>query len=143
SEIGSTGIAVEHARCAEYFLENSAWEAAVHHLLEAEDFDRAAEIIAQYGDAWIASGKLASLSSLAEALPAKALETHPRALTYRAEVARLRGDFEAAQNLFRRGIAGLREQGDEAGEAEALRSLATIARRRGDYDAAFDYLDRA
>src|SRR5437868_1287001 len=143
SEIGLAGVAAEHARCAEYFLENGAWEAAVRHLLDAEDFDRAAEIIAQYGDAWIASGKLSSLSSLAETLPAKALEAHPRALTYRAEVARLRGDCEAAQNLFRRGIAGLREQGDEAGEAEALHSLATIARRRGDYDAAFEYLDRA
>jgi len=143
SEIGLPGVAAEHLRCAEYFLENGAWDAAVRHLLEAEDFDRAAEIIAQYGDAWIASGKLSSLSSLAEVLPAKALEAHPRALTCRAEVARLRGDFEAAQSLFRRGIAGLRENGDEAGEAEALHSLATIARRRGDYDAAFEYLDRA
>ncbi|HXI61691.1 MAG TPA: tetratricopeptide repeat protein, partial [Pyrinomonadaceae bacterium] len=143
SEIGLVGVAAEHLRCAEYFLENGAWEAAVRHLLDAEDFDRAAQIIAQYGDAWIASGKLSSLSSLAEVLPAKVLEAHPRALTYRAEVARLRGDFEAAQNLFRRGIAALREKGDEAGEAEALHSLATIARRRGDYDAAFEYLDRA
>jgi ATP/maltotriose-dependent transcriptional regulator MalT/DNA-binding SARP family transcriptional activator len=143
SEIGLPGVAAEHVRCAEYFLENGAWDAAVRHLLDAEDFDRAAEIIAQYGDAWIASGKLSSLSSLAEVLPAKALEAHPRASTYRAEVVRLRGDFEAAQNLFRRGIAALREKGDEAGEAEALHSLATIARRRGDYDAAFEYLDRA
>jgi DNA-binding SARP family transcriptional activator/Flp pilus assembly protein TadD len=112
-------------------------------MLEAEDFDRAAEIIAQHGDSWIASGKLASLAMLAEKLPASALEAHPRAVAYRAEVARLRGDFDSALSLFRRATNGLRQQADHEGEAEALHSMATIARRHGDYQAAFQYLDRA
>jgi LuxR family transcriptional regulator, maltose regulon positive regulatory protein len=143
AEIGLAGVSAEHGRYATFFLERGAWESAVRHLLEAEDFDRAAGIIAQHGHAWIATGKLASVASLAEALPAAALDSHPRALACRAEVARLRGDFESAQNLFRRAIDLLREQGDHDGEAEALHSLATIARRRGDYAAAFEYLDRA
>jgi LuxR family maltose regulon positive regulatory protein len=143
AETGVAGVAAEHAHYAQYFLEHSAWEQAVRHLLEAEDFDRAAEIIAEHGSTWIASGKLGSLASLSEALPSAAVEAHPRALAYRAEVARLRGEFESAQNLFRRAIASLRERGDREGEAEALHSLATIARRRGDYPAAFGYLDRA
>src|SRR2546430_11807812 len=53
-------------------------------------------------------------------------------------VSRLRGEFEAAQNLFRRAIAALRGKADREGEAEALHSLATIARRRGDYSSAFE-----
>src|ERR1041385_4404550 len=112
SEIGLAGVAAEHTRQANYFLENGAWEFAVRHLIDAEDFDRAGEIIAQFGDTSIAAGKLASVTSLAEALPAAALEKHPRALSYRAEAARLRGDFEAAQNLFRRAIAALRDRQD-------------------------------
>ncbi|HYW74929.1 MAG TPA: BTAD domain-containing putative transcriptional regulator [Pyrinomonadaceae bacterium] len=143
SEMGLAGVAAEHARYAGYFAENGAWEAAVRHLIDAEDFERAAEIIARYGDTWIACGKLGSLASLAEALPAAALEKHPRALSLRAEVARLRGDFDTAQNLLRRAIASLREAADQSGEAEALHSLATIARRRGHYESAFEYLDRA
>lgn len=143
AETGVAGVAAEHARYAQYFLERGAWEPAVGHLLEAEDYARAAEIIAEHGGEWIASGKLGSLASLSGSLPSSALEAHPRALSYRAEVARLRGEFESAQNLFRRAIASLREQGDREGEAEALHSLATIARRRGDYPAAFEYLDRA
>src|SRR5262249_55200532 len=47
SEIGLAGVAAEHVRCADYFLENRAWEAAVRHLIDAEEFDRAAGIIAQ------------------------------------------------------------------------------------------------
>src|SRR2546430_8220772 len=58
-------------------------------------------------------------------------------------VSRLRGEFEAAQNLFRRAIAALRDKDDREGEAEALHSLATIARRRGDYESAFKDLDQA
>jgi LuxR family maltose regulon positive regulatory protein len=143
SEIGMGAVAAEHTRFANYFLEAGAWESAVRHLIDAEDFDQAAEIIGRHGDAWIASGKLGALSSLAEALPAPALEAHPRVLSYRAEVARLRGDFETAQNLFRRAINGLHSRGDNLGEAEALHALGAIAGRRGDYDSAFEYLDRA
>jgi ATP/maltotriose-dependent transcriptional regulator MalT/DNA-binding SARP family transcriptional activator len=143
AETGVAGVAAEHARYAQYFLERGAWEQAVRHFLEAEDYARAAEIIAEHGSKWIASGKLGSLASLSGSLPSSALEAHPRALSYRAEVARLRGEFDSAQNLFRRAIASLRERADRDGEAEALHSLATIARRRGDYPAAFEYLDRA
>jgi len=143
AESGANGVAAEHLRCAQYFLEHSGWEQAVRHLVEAGEFESAAKIIAEHGNAWIASGKLASLAALAEALPAAALTAHPRALAHRAEVARLRGEFEVARNLLRRASAALHERGDREGEAEALHSLATIARRRGDYQAAFEYLDGA
>ena len=143
TEIGLSGVAAEHVRCADHLLERGNWDQGVRHLLEAENFDRAGEVIAAHGADWIASGKLASLVSLAEALPPAVLEAQPRAMAHRAEVARLRGEFDTAQSLFRRAAVALRSKGDEEGEAEALNSLATIARRQGDYDAAFQYLDRA
>jgi ATP/maltotriose-dependent transcriptional regulator MalT/DNA-binding SARP family transcriptional activator len=143
TESGLAGVAAEHVRCADHFLSRGDWDGAVRHLLEAEQFERAAAVISEHGGEWIASGKLASLSSLAEALPHAVLEAHPRALAHRAEVARLRGEFETAQSLFRRAAAALRAAADDEAEAEALHSLATIARRQGDYDSAFRYLDRA
>ena len=143
AELGRTGIAAEHKRYADYFLERGAWEQAMGHLLEAEDFGRAAKVIAEHGNEWIASGALSSLVSSAEALPAAVLEAHPRALAHRAEVARLRGEYDAAQAHFRRAATLLQGQNDKEGEAQALHSLATISRRRGDYATAFTYLDRA
>ena len=100
-------------------------------------------MIAEHGSEWIASGALSSLVSSAEAFPQAVLEAHPRALAHRAEVARLRGEYDAAQSHFRRAATLLHEQDDKEGEAEALHSLATISRRRGDCAAAFTYLDRA
>jgi ATP/maltotriose-dependent transcriptional regulator MalT/DNA-binding SARP family transcriptional activator len=143
AELGRAGLSAEHARYADHFLESGAWEQAIHHLIEAEDFERAARVIAERGGEWIASGALSSLATFADALPKAILEAHPRALAHRAEVARLRGEYDTAQALFRSAATLLQEQNDPEGEAEALHSLATIARRRGDCGAAFTYLDRA
>jgi LuxR family maltose regulon positive regulatory protein len=143
SEIGRTGVAAEHQRCAAYFLERHSWEQAVRHLLAAEDFSGAARVIAERGSEWIASGAFASLASLADSLPQNAVEAYPRALAYRAEVARLRGEYERAQSMLRRAASLLHEKEDAEGEADALHSMATLARREGEYDLAFTYLDRA
>ena len=96
SEIGRAGVSAEHQRCAGYFIERQAWEQAVRHWLAAEDFESAARLIAERGVEWISTGALGSLSSLADSLPAAALEAHPRALAHRAEVARLQGEYAAA-----------------------------------------------
>lgn len=142
-ELGRAGLAREHKRCADYFLGQEAWEQAIRHLLDAEDFERAAEVLSEHGDDWIESGALSSLASFAESIPKDVLEAHPRALSYQAEVARLRGEYDSAQALFRNAVMLLNERGDCEGEAEALHSLATLARRRGDCQTAFTYLDRA
>ena len=71
-----------------------------------------------------------------------AMDNHPRALAHRAEVARLRGEYDEAKSLFRRSVSLLQEQEDAEGEAEALHSLAAIARSQRDFPLAFTYLDR-
>jgi LuxR family maltose regulon positive regulatory protein len=143
SDIGRTGVAAEHQRCAAYFMERMSWEQAVRHLLAAEDFDGAAKVIAERGSEWISSGALESLATLADSLPQGAVEAHPRALAHRAEVARLRDEYESAHSLLRRSVSLLHEREDTEGEADALHSLATLARRQGDYALAFSYLDQA
>ncbi len=143
SEAGRAGVAAEHIHIAEHFLGRGQWELAVHHFLAAEEFERVAEVIAKNGQAWIASGALNSLAASVDSLSAEVLERHPRAIAFRAEVARLCGEYDNAQASLRHAAALLHDRGDSEGEAEALHSLATIARRRGNFTEAFDYLDRA
>jgi LuxR family maltose regulon positive regulatory protein len=143
SEAGRAGMVAEHARIADFFLRRENWEQAMRHYLEAEEFDLAAKVMADRGQEWIASGALGSLVASADALPVEAMERHPRALTCRAEVARLRGEYDKAQAMLRRAAVLLQGQGDREGEAEALPSLAIIIRRQGDFTAAFAHLDRA
>src|SRR6185503_17192693 len=133
SEIGRAGVSAEHHRYASHFLGRGLWEQSVRHLLAAEDYVQAAEVVADKGGEWISSGALSSLASMADSLPASVIEQHPRVLAHRAEVARLRGEYESAQTMFRRAAGLLQQCNDREGEAEALHSLATLARRDGDY----------
>jgi ATP/maltotriose-dependent transcriptional regulator MalT/DNA-binding SARP family transcriptional activator len=142
-ESGREGVAAEHARCADFYLEGGEWEHAARHLIASEDFGRAAAVVAERGGHLVAAGALASLTSLVEVLPAEDIKAHPRALFYRGEVARLREELDAARSLYRRAASLLREQNDREGEAETLRSLATVERRYGDLETALTYLDRA
>src|SRR5688572_22251012 len=96
SDIGRAGVAAEHQRCASYFMDRLSWEQAVRHLLAAQDFDGAAQVIAERGVEWISSGALESLATLADSLPQESVEAHPRALAHRAEVARLRNEYDSA-----------------------------------------------
>ena len=143
SEIGRTGVAAEHQRCAAHYLSRLSWEQAVQHLLAAEDYEGAAKLMAERGPEWISSGALGSLASVADSLPQGALEAHPRALAHRAEVARLGGDYEFAHSLLRQAVSLLHAREDKEGEADALHALATLARRQGDCELAFTYLDQA
>lgn len=143
TEIGRVEVAVLQTRFAEHFLANGQWERALGHLLAAEEFERAAQIIAQHGPDWIATGALALLKKFAEALPAAVLRQHPRVLVHQAEAQRLQGEYRSAHSLLREAVELLDTQSDYAGEAEALHSLATIARRQNDFTMAFAYLDHA
>lgn len=143
AELGAGQLAAEHTRLADYFLECGNWEQAARHLLLAEDLERAAAVIAERGRDWIASGRVASLVTTIEILPQRLLESCPRALTYRAEVERLRGEDELAEDRLQRAVKLLEAQADREGEAEALHSLAAIAQRRGRTAEAFERLERA
>jgi len=143
AEIGRAAVAAERNRIAEYFLSRRQPETALPYLLEAENFDRSAEVIAEIGADWIATGAFTSLRMFADRIPSESLDRWPRALLYSAEVLRIEGDMQEASSVLRHAVELLNSRGDRTGEAEALNSLASIARRRGNYQEAFELLDKA
>src|SRR5690349_1546550 len=143
ADIGHARVAEERNRIADHFLTNRKWEMALPYLLGARNFDRAASVIAETGNEWIAAGAFTSLGLFAEQIPDPALEEHPRSLLHKAEVARLHGEIEKSSKLLNRAVELLKKTGDSTGEAEALHSLASLARRRGRYVEAFSLIERA
>lgn len=143
SEIGQAKVAEERVRIAEYFLQENQWDAALLYFSESQNFDRAAEIIADKGNVWIKTGAMMSLAIAADRTADESLEKFPRALLYRAEVARLQGDGDKAVSLLHKAADLLAKNKDKAGEAEALHSLASLARRRGRISDALDLLAKA
>lgn len=143
SEIGRSEIANQRNRIADFFLEQNQWSKALPFLLEAENFARAAEVIAEKGSDWIASGAFTTLGIFAEKIPLDCLEKYPRALLHKAEIARLQGETEKSSNLLQRAVKLLSREKDTVGQAEALHSLASLARRKGKCSDAFAYLEKA
>jgi ATP/maltotriose-dependent transcriptional regulator MalT/DNA-binding SARP family transcriptional activator len=143
SQIGKAAVAGQRVRIANSYKNSGHWEKAVPFLLEAEHFASAAELIAEYGDDWLAAGANETLRVYAERIPTAELEKYPRALLHLAEVSRIRGETERSAILLRSALKPLRELSDAAGEAEALHSLASLARRRGDVKQAFELLAQA
>jgi len=143
SDIGQARVAEERNRIADHFLKSKKWEVALPYLLAARNFDRAASVIAETGDKWIAAGAFTSLGLFAEQIPDRSLEEYPRSLLHKAEVARLHGELEKSSKLLNRAVELLNQTGDSTGEGEALHSLASLARRRGRYAEAFSLIERA
>ncbi len=143
SEIGQARVSEERNRIGEYFLQQKKWETALPYLLDAQNFERAAEVIAETGNEWIAAGAFISLGLLTNKLPDNFLEQAPRSLLHKAEIARLQGETEKSTNLLNRAVNLLHEQGDKEGEAESLHSLASLARRKSQSAKAFELLKKA
>jgi ATP/maltotriose-dependent transcriptional regulator MalT/DNA-binding SARP family transcriptional activator len=143
SEIGRAEVAEERNRIAAFYLANNQWEKALPYLLQAENYERAAQIIAADGGEWLASGAITTLSIFAEKIPLEFLEKYPRALLHKSEIARLQGETDKSSNLLSRAVKLLHAENDTIGEAEALHALASLARRKGKCDEAFEYLEKA
>ena len=144
SEIGREAVTEERSRIAEYYLGSSQSSVnALPYLIEAENYDRAAEIVAAQGGDWIAGGAFVSLGLFADEIPLEFLEKHPRALLHKAEIARLQGDMTKSSSLLNRAVKLLHAQKDAEGEAEAQHSLASLARRRQKFEEAVAYLEKA
>ena len=143
SELGQARLADERNRIGEYFLKQKKWETALPFLLDAENLDRAAEVIADTGGEWLAAGAFTSLGLLTDKVPLKYLEKYPRSLLHKAEITRLQGATEKSAGLLNRAVKLFHECGDQHAEAESLHSLASLARRKGNVSNAFELLQQA
>ncbi|MCA1623508.1 MAG: tetratricopeptide repeat protein [Acidobacteria bacterium] len=143
SEIGRAEIANQRNRIADFFLADNHWEKAIPFLLGAENYERAAEIIAEKGGEWLASGAITTLAMFTEKIPLTCMEKFPRALLHKAEIARLQGETDKSVNLLQRTLKFLHKNGDKTGEAEALHSLASLARRKGKSSESLGFLEKA
>lgn len=143
SEIGQSRVADERNRIAEAFLQNKQGELALPFLLDAENFERAAQVIAERGNEWIAAGAITSLGIFAEKVPIEFLERFPRSLLHKAEIARLQGETDKSSHLLHGAVKLFHEKKDAFGEAEALHSLASLARRKAKTHEALKLLEDA
>lgn len=89
-----------HRRAADYFSAAGQPEETIYHLLNAAEFERAADQIEALGPQWIALGRLDSLSLWMGRLPEALRATRPALNLLRGDMLRLRADFDAALEAY-------------------------------------------
>jgi ATP/maltotriose-dependent transcriptional regulator MalT/two-component SAPR family response regulator len=115
-----------HLQAAAYYQEKEEWEAAIDHLLAANSFPEAADLIVKYGRKWIRGGRIDNLAQWIGALPPETLETHPQLLSLLGDVARLHSHFDEALGWYQQAETRARAQQDFKAVGQALRGQARV-----------------
>ncbi len=118
-------------------------ERALHHYLEAAAWQEAARLIEQVGRRWLYTGELDALHDRIMALPASVREERPWLICFLGAIAYHRGEFDRAQSLLMRALAGFEASGDSVGQGETLALLGGIASGTHDVRQADEFLERA
>jgi ATP/maltotriose-dependent transcriptional regulator MalT/DNA-binding SARP family transcriptional activator len=115
-----------HRNAATCWAEQGEEEEALYHLLAAEAFEEAAEVLDRLGRKMVRAGRLDTLSGWLGALPPEVLANHPSLLTYLGDIARLHSRFDEALGWYRQAEERSRARGDLRGVGQALRGQARV-----------------
>ncbi|MGD2078975.1 MAG: BTAD domain-containing putative transcriptional regulator, partial [Chloroflexota bacterium] len=119
-------IQLAHRKAAACYSHLGDEEEALYHLLAAEAYDDAAQVLVALGRDMVRAGRLDTLAGWIGALPPEILEAHPVLMTYLGDIARLHSHFEEALGWYEQAEDGSRAAGDVRGVGQALRGQARV-----------------
>ncbi|MDO8688750.1 MAG: BTAD domain-containing putative transcriptional regulator [Dehalococcoidia bacterium] len=109
-----------HLELAECFSRSQRWDSALHHLLEASEYQRASHLVAELADRLISDNRLETVARWIDAFPADQRSLQPWLQLYRGVIFRLSRDWDKALALYISAADAFREMGDRNGLARAL-----------------------
>jgi LuxR family maltose regulon positive regulatory protein len=112
---------------------------SVAHLIAAADWDDAAKLIQDLGEATLRDGAPAMITSWINALPDEVIDAHPRLHYLLGVAAWTRFDVAAAIDHFERAVSGMRSMGDETGVGPALVFLSGLLLTVGEFARAGEF----
>jgi ATP/maltotriose-dependent transcriptional regulator MalT/DNA-binding SARP family transcriptional activator len=101
-------------------------EEAIYHLLRAEAFDEAADVLDRVGRDVVRAGRLDTLAGWIGNLPPETLEAHPALLVHLGDIARLHSRFDEALGWYRQAETRSRARDDASAIGRALRGQARV-----------------
>lgn len=99
---------------------------AIYHLLEAYDFEAAAQELDLLGRQMMRAGRLDTLVNWISSLPPDILQNHPSLLVYLGDAARLRSRFDEALAWYQQAESRSRLMGNLPAIGQSLRGQARI-----------------
>ncbi|MCA9940239.1 MAG: tetratricopeptide repeat protein [Anaerolineales bacterium] len=87
-----------HRRAGQWYAANSLPTEAIHHMLVAEDYDAAIQLIEAIAPDHLVRGEVGTLRDWLQALPAESVHYHPRLSVTLAWIRLLTGEFEGLKS---------------------------------------------
>lgn len=120
------GARALHRRAAAHFRQAGHPEETVYHLLEAQDYQRAAGLIIEIGPRLVGQGRFDSLTAWINRLPEEILGAQPGLHLLLGDVLRLRARFEEALEHYVTAEKLFAVQASRLGRSRALRGQAQV-----------------
>ncbi len=115
-----------HQICANYFYNQQRFEAAIYHLIEANDYERAGELIVRIGPDLIRMGRLDGLTYWIQRFPEVIQRKIAGIQLILGDVYRLRSNFETALLYYIQAETLFSNEENSVGRSKALMGQAQI-----------------
>jgi LuxR family maltose regulon positive regulatory protein len=125
-QMGSERSKEAHRRAAEYYQVAGDMDAAIYHAVKAGAYSMGAEMLSEYGEELLRSGRYATLASMLDSIDPEMLHQHPSLLLFLGDLARLHSRFQEALGWYQQAEAAWREHGQAEGISRALRGRARV-----------------
>lgn len=132
-----------HVKASAWFEKNGLMEEAVSHALAAEDFERAALLLDQFGPNILRQGRVATLSRWIKALPETIISQKPSLGFSLAWALYIEHKYDQAQEWIRQIEHNLSPSNEPAHRGEIALWHGIIARRNAEYDQSRHFLQQA
>ena len=114
-----------HLKAAEYYRERLP-EKAIYHLMKAEQFDEAAQLLERIGKGLVRLGRFDALLERIGELPENVRDQHPGLYLFLGDVRRLTSDFDEALEWYMAAEERFGRLDDALGRSNALRGQAQV-----------------
>ena len=115
-----------HRRAAAYFQGIDQPEERVYHLLEAQQYDQAAQLLEEMGPGLVRQGRFDSLGAWISCLPGEHRDARPGLHLLLGDILRLRADFDQALEHYGAAEQLYVAQRERLGRSRALRGEAQV-----------------
>ena len=122
------------SRLAEYYEERREWERAFSICSRIGNLDSIVGLILRAAPSMILGGRITTLSSWLDAVPANLRNSRPELLSIDGTIHMLKGDIKASLNLLNLAVNGLKENSDHIELARALIRRSSLNRLTGSYE---------
>lgn len=117
---------VWHGRAAQYFASKGDSESAIYHAFYAQQYDQAAQLLADHGAELLRAGNLDALGKHLDNLPPENLFKFPILVNFLGDLARLKSRFQESLGWYEQAESLWRDRGELAEVSRALRGQARV-----------------